>query len=132
MADDPDRQNLRRDSVLPLLRMSSICDSANRAEGAKPEGYMVVVKAGDKLLAVAVDALREQQEVVVKTLGKQVSQSEVVAGASILGDGQVVLILDVASLAKAATQASRGVAQVEKKVSLRAIDGGPELEMKAA
>jgi two-component system chemotaxis sensor kinase CheA len=63
---------------------------------------MVVVKVGERLAAVAVDGLIEQQEVVVKSLGKHAGQARGIAGASILGDGQVALILDVASLMKAA------------------------------
>ena len=60
----------------------------------------MTVKAGDRPVAIAVDALREQQEIVMKTLGSYIGQADNIAGASILGDGQVVLILDVASLVR--------------------------------
>ncbi len=78
---------------------------------------MVTVKAGDRSVAIAVDALREQQEIVVKSLGAYIGQTEGIAGASILGDGRVVLILDMASLIRAAMQASRATAELERRAS---------------
>jgi two-component system chemotaxis sensor kinase CheA len=63
---------------------------------------MVVVRVGDRPAALAVDRLMDQQEVVVKSLGKTIGRAKGVAGASILGDGEVALILDVATLMKAA------------------------------
>ena len=59
---------------------------------------MVVLKIGAKPVAVAVDALLEQQEIVVKSLSGHAGRIDAVAGASILGDGRIVLILDVFSL----------------------------------
>ncbi len=93
-----------RGTVMPLLRLSRIKRSQRSAavKAGTNEDYMVIVKVGERLAAVAVDGLIEQQEVVVKSLGAHAGQTRGVAGASILGDGQVALILDVASLMKAA------------------------------
>jgi two-component system chemotaxis sensor kinase CheA len=104
-------------SVLPLLRLSTICQTGSENGRQNGEGFMVTVKAGDRPVAVAVDALREQQEIVVKSLGAYIGQTEGIAGASILGDGQVVLILDVASLIKAAMQRNRSAAGLERRAS---------------
>ena len=97
-----DTETVRRSgTVMPLLRLSSVCDSGPKSEQRKREAYIVVVKAGDWPVAIAVDALMEQQEIVVKSLGKYMGQTEGISGASILGNGQVVLIVDVVGMIKA-------------------------------
>ena len=59
----------------------------------------MIVGRGEKRLGLTVDRLLGQQDVVIKALDPVVSEAAVgVAGATILGDGRVVLILDVASL----------------------------------
>jgi two-component system chemotaxis sensor kinase CheA len=58
----------------------------------------VVVKKGEKNAAFIVDSLIGQQEIVIKTLGKFLSGIKYIAGATILGDGQVALIVDTNSL----------------------------------
>ena len=106
-----------RDDVLPLLRLSDVCEPSSKNGQQEREGFIVIVKAGVKPVAVVVDALMEQQEIVVKTLGDYIGQTEGIAGASILGDGQVVLILDVASLVGGVTQRRRSVALEERSIS---------------
>lgn len=59
---------------------------------------VLLVKTGSREIAVQVDALIGTREIVIKALGKQLSKLAGVAGATILGDGQVVLILDVPAL----------------------------------
>jgi two-component system chemotaxis sensor kinase CheA len=93
-----------RGSVMPLLPLSAMCRTGYEDASIGDDAFVVVVQAGDKPVAVSVDALMEQQEIVVKSLGGQVAQTKGIAGASILGDGQVVLILDVPVLIKAAMQ----------------------------
>ena len=106
-----------RDDVLPLLRLGDVCNPSSKNGHGEQEGFVVIVKAGDKPVAVVVDALKEQQEIVVKSLGDYIGKTDGIAGASILGDGQVVLILDVASLVKGATQSGRGAAGQERRAS---------------
>jgi two-component system chemotaxis sensor kinase CheA len=65
--------------------------------------FIVVAKDGEKSIGVVVDELMEQQEFVVKPLGKFLVDIRGIAGATILGDGQVGLILDVPALIKMAT-----------------------------
>jgi two-component system chemotaxis sensor kinase CheA len=93
-----------RGTILPLLRLSALCQTRSGNGHAQQEAFMVVVKAGERPIAIAVHALRELQEIVVKSLGGYVGQAKGIAGASILGDGQVVLILDVAGLVTSAMQ----------------------------
>ena len=59
---------------------------------------VVIVNRGEKLLALAVDNLIGQQEVVIKNLGQYLKEVKNIAGATILGNGEVALILDVNSL----------------------------------
>ncbi len=60
---------------------------------------VVIVKKGEKTSGFLVDSLIGQREVVIKSLGKLLSGIKYIAGATILGDGNVALILDVNSLA---------------------------------
>ena len=77
-------------------------------KGRKPEYLeqaapypILLVKTGDLRVAVHVDSLVGRREIVVKPVGQQISTIKGVSGATILGDGHVVLILDMASLLRA-------------------------------
>ena len=106
-----------RGDVLPLLRLGDVCRNRWAEGDGLRDQFIVTVKAGDRPVAISVDALREQQEIVVKSLGSYIGQADNIAGASILGDGQVVLILDVASLVKEATQRNRQATELERSIS---------------
>ena len=92
------RDTLRvRDRIVPLLHLSEVFGAGPLA--ATPERYAVIVGRGEKRLGLTVDRLLGQQDVVIKALDPVVSEASVgIAGATILGDGHVVLIVDVASL----------------------------------
>jgi chemosensory pili system protein ChpA (sensor histidine kinase/response regulator) len=66
----------------------------------EPRWPVLMLRAGDKLVALQVDIMLGSFEIVVKSVGPQLSQVGGIAGATILGDGQVVLILDVPGLAR--------------------------------
>jgi two-component system chemotaxis sensor kinase CheA len=93
------RDTLRvRDRIVPLLHLSRHFGVPGDDAG-RPEGYAVIVGRGEKRLGLTVAKLLGQQDVVIKALDPVVSEASVaVAGATILGDGRVVLILDTASL----------------------------------
>ena len=55
---------------------------------------IVVVKKEDSLAGLVVDELMGQQEIVIKSLGKYINTSRIISGATILGDGEVALIID--------------------------------------
>jgi two-component system chemotaxis sensor kinase CheA len=94
------RDTLRvRDRIVPLLHLAQLFGQPAAPPRADAESYAVVIGRGEKRLALQVDRLRGQQDVVIKALDPVVNEASVgVAGATILGDGRVVLILDVASL----------------------------------
>lgn len=89
---------LNRDKVLPIVRLGRMLDVINAENYENEELTAVVVKKGDKNAAFIVDGLIGQQEIVIKTLGKFLSGIKNIAGATILGDGQVALIVDTNSL----------------------------------
>ena len=92
------REALRiRDRIVPLLRLTALF-GLDPLPGEDPR-YAVVIGRGDKRVAMAVDRLCGQQEVVIKGLDASISGPATgLAGATIMGDGRVVLILDVAML----------------------------------
>ena len=90
---------LLRGQIIPLVRLGRSLGMMN-ADGfeAGQELYVVIVQSGDHKIGLLVDALVGQQEIVIKSLGKILTGIRQIAGATILGDGQVVLILDVNAL----------------------------------
>ncbi|MCI8523511.1 MAG: chemotaxis protein CheA [Lachnospiraceae bacterium] len=86
-----------RDLVIPLVRLSEILDIPSKKD---PEENLVVVivKKGDKQAGLVVDELIGQQEIVIKSLGKYISKCKIISGATVLGDGEVALILDANTL----------------------------------
>ena len=86
-----------RGNVIPLIRMNEVLDIAS--SGNQDESLIVViVKKGDKTAGLVVDELLGQQEIVIKSLGAYIKQCKFISGATILGDGEVALILDTNAL----------------------------------
>ncbi|MCI5822962.1 MAG: chemotaxis protein CheA [Lachnospiraceae bacterium] len=83
-----------RGMVIPLIRLDELLDSAPKEE--EDENLtVVVVKKGDNYAGLVVDNLIGQQEIVIKSLGKCIDNNKIINGATILGDGEVALIIDV-------------------------------------
>lgn len=89
---------LLRNMVVPIVRLDKILE-VPPVERKKKDMTVVIVKKGEKLSGFLVDSLIGQQEIVIKSLGKLLSNIKGIAGATILGDGNVALILDVNLLA---------------------------------
>ena len=87
-----------RGTVIPIVRLDQVLDSAPAEE--EPESItIVIVRKGDRLAGLVVDDLIGQQEIVIKSLGKYINNSnKTISGATILGDGEVALIIDVNTL----------------------------------
>jgi two-component system, chemotaxis family, sensor kinase CheA len=83
----------RRGSLLPIAYLNQVLglQSADRAEAVS----LVVLQAEDRQFGLVVDGINDTQEIVVKPLGKQLKGLTLYAGATIMGDGRVALILDV-------------------------------------
>ncbi|MCT4545408.1 MAG: chemotaxis protein CheA [Vallitalea sp.] len=86
-----------RGHVIPLIRLHDKLDIISK-DNEKDSLTVVIVNKGEKQAGMVVDSLIGQQEIVIKTLGKYLTNIKLIAGATILGDGEVALILDVNSL----------------------------------
>lgn len=87
-----------RERILPLLDLGETFHIPR--DRTDEECYVVVVKIGEQQFGVVVNRLRAQEEVVIKSLGEFLANVKCVAGATITGDGKVVLILDMADLVR--------------------------------
>lgn len=85
-----------RGNVLPLYRLDNLLEVPG--ESQSDDLYVVVVCKGDKQVGLVVDGLIGQQEIVIKSLGKFLAGIPGIAGAIVAGDGNVRLILDIATL----------------------------------
>ena len=85
-----------RDEIIPIVRLRSVLGLPEEEDKDMMMG--VIVKKGEKQVGFIVDSLIGQQEIVIKSLGKYLSGIDIIAGATILGNGEVALILDVNSL----------------------------------
>ncbi|MCX4351802.1 MAG: chemotaxis protein CheA [Lachnospiraceae bacterium] len=86
-----------RGSVIPIIRLSEELDIES-CKAPDENMTVVIVKKGDKLAGLVIDELMGQQEIVIKSLGKYISKCKIISGATILGDGEVALILDANAL----------------------------------
>ena len=86
-----------RGSVIPIIRLNKELDIES-SKSADENMVVVIVRKGEKLAGLVVDELIGQQEIVIKSLGKYISKCKIISGATILGDGEVALILDANTL----------------------------------
>lgn len=87
-----------RGSVIPLIRLDKELD-VESARGADDNMIVIIAKKGDKTAGLVVDELLGQQEIVIKSMGKYIdNKCKLISGATILGDGEVALILDANAL----------------------------------
>lgn len=88
---------LLRDNVIPIVNLAEILDVPN-SQHDSDSLTTVIVKKGDTLAGFIVDTLIAQQEIVIRPLGKYLSGIKNITGATILGNGEVALILDTNTL----------------------------------
>ncbi len=86
-----------RGTVIPIIRLNKELDIES-SKAPDENMVVVIVKKGEKLAGLVVDELIGQQEIVIKSLGKYISKCKIISGATILGDGEVALILDANAL----------------------------------
>lgn len=87
-----------RGAVIPIVRLNEVLDVESTQDDENTfddEGLIVViVKKGDKQAGLVIDKLLGQQEIVIKPLGKYIRVPKLISGATILGNGEVALIID--------------------------------------
>lgn len=88
-----------RGSLLPLVHLHQVLGTHSVKRSADRPMHIVVVETGQFRYGLVVDSLHDSEEIVVKPLGRHIKQCSYVAGATILGDGHVALIIDVAGVA---------------------------------
>jgi len=86
-----------RGTVIPLIRLNEVLDIES-TKSPDENLLVIIVKKGDKLAGLVVDELMGQQEIVIKSLGKYINKTKIISGATILGDGEIALILDTNAL----------------------------------
>jgi two-component system, chemotaxis family, sensor kinase CheA len=88
-----------RDFTLPLLRLTDAFSiRSDQVETPDTKWFVVVTRAGEKRVGILVNALVRQQEVVIKSIGERLKTIPGVAGATEIGESEIVLVLDVGSL----------------------------------
>lgn len=87
-----------RDSVLPLVSVEEVLFGFEENDENKVWQYVVVVGIAEKRYGIKVDGLVGQKEVVIKSLGNYFGKVQGIAGSTIMGDGSVVMIVDVNEL----------------------------------
>jgi two-component system, chemotaxis family, sensor kinase CheA len=112
-----------RGRLLPLVFLNQelgLSSDRGRGEASRNADHIVVLQADDRQFGLVVDDINDTEEIVVKPLGKQLKGISCFAGATIMGDGQVALILDVLGIAQMASvvtevheQAVTGTAAVD-------------------
>jgi len=97
-----------RDFTLPLLRLADAFRlDGDREEGPDTKWFVVVTRSGEKVAGILVDALVRQQEVVIKSIGERLKTIPGIAGATEVGEGEIVLVIDVGTLIDAFGGAAR-------------------------
>ena len=86
-----------RGTVIPIIRLNKILDIESTKD-EKSSMTVIIVKKGDKQAGLVVDELIGQQEIVIKSMGKFIKVPKIISGATILGNGEVALILDANTL----------------------------------
>jgi two-component system chemotaxis sensor kinase CheA len=88
-----------RDFTLPLLRLADAFGLQDGHEhGPDTKWFIVVTRAGEKTVGLLVDALVRQQEVVIKSIGERLKTIPGIAGATEIGESEIVLVVDVGTL----------------------------------
>ncbi len=125
-----------RDQFLPVLSMREILGLDEEGEGEHHTGYVLVLEAGEHPYGVLVDGVLDSEEIVVEPIASVLKDLTVFAGATILGDGQVAMVLDLKGLDRrlearhgrqaTARTATEQAAGEEAKTSLLRFTAGSE------
>jgi len=87
-----------RENAVPLLRLADAFHLPDQNTDGDRKWFVVVTRAGEKSIGILVDALVRQHEIVIKSIGERLKSVPGVAGATEIGEGEIVLVIDTASL----------------------------------
>jgi two-component system chemotaxis sensor kinase CheA len=121
-----------RDRVLPLVRLGRL--PGTEAQAVSGKIFVLVISMGERKLGLIVDSLEGEEELVIKALDDQTVATDLISGASILGDGRVVLIVNLPAIVdrygKARPEQAEGIvsgillSHADRKNVLAATAGG--------
>jgi two-component system chemotaxis sensor kinase CheA len=122
-----------REELLPVLNLSALLGLPDRYTADKP-GYVLVLKLDNRRFGLQVETIADTEEIVVKPLGRHLQGTSLYSGATLLGQGEIALILDLAGIASgrlpsdtAVRQLTQATAAVESERILVFKDGTPEI-----
>jgi len=87
-----------RDLTLPLVRLADAFALESEEDWPDRKLFVVVTRSGEKFAGVVVDGIVRQQEIVIKSIGARLARTPGIAGATEIGEGEIVLVIDVGSL----------------------------------
>lgn len=114
-----------RGRIMPLVRAGDIFNLPTKGITERKYFSVIIVQAAEKRIAILVDELRGRQDIVSKALGEPINSTRYISGATILGDGRVILMVDVSSIinsfegglvVRRAPQAPKVPAVVKKRI----------------
>lgn len=115
-----------RGKLLPLVYLSDALNLPASEQASQGSLNIVVVQADERSFGLVVDTVQDTAEIVVKPLGKLLKNISVYAGATIMGDGRVALILDVMGLARAGRVVGENRTSAEPAAETTAIGAGAQ------
>src|SRR4051812_22391718 len=83
-----------RDALLPVVPLSDILHYSTKTDASKKQGLVVVCSVGGTDFGIMVDRVHNMEEIVVKPVSQAIKSVPLFAGNTILGDGNVIMILD--------------------------------------
>lgn len=111
-----------RDRVLPLVKLHQKLNTSEKNLDERKRLFIVVVGLADKRVGIIIDKTLGYQEIVIKSLGKYMGSPKYISGATIMGDGNVALILDVGAIVnEEGTKVSPRSIYSEQKIDAKTI-----------
>jgi two-component system chemotaxis sensor kinase CheA len=94
-----------RETTIPLLRLS---DAFGAVAAERDKSFNVVTRSGERQIGLVVDSLVRQQEIVIKSIGDRLKSTPGIAGATEIGENEIILVIDVGSLIENFGSEARG------------------------
>jgi two-component system chemotaxis sensor kinase CheA len=108
-----------RDATLPLLRLSDAFSlpEVRATDSPDTKWFVVVTRSGDRSVGILVDGLVRQQEIVIKSIGERLKSIPGIAGATEVGENEIILVVDVGSLIDHFGSSARGSRSRQTRVA---------------
>ncbi|PWW07116.1 two-component system chemotaxis sensor kinase CheA [Paenibacillus cellulosilyticus] len=111
-----------RGELLPFVRMDRLLGVSSTASGSGKRLFVVTVGIGEQRVCLLFDRSIANQEIVVKSLGSYIGQVPCLSGSTIMGDGSIALILDIAAIVRQAAQSHHASSHRSRSTEARVIN----------